>query len=480
MYGHFLYTQIIATNQLWFYTLVMLDLNYHSRIPIEALSLLHCDVRDFNFHHPIKNIFYEHIDYIRELDASGKARPCVLDNIERSILCRTFFLGFDEFECPDCGNFTEIPHACHSRFCNACGVKYAKQLAAKATSFCLDYPHRHIVFTIPEELRNWFRQDRKRLNILFIAARNTISILTNKSLSDKLKKKRLSDTHYIFKDQPLRNDFGMIATIHTFGRDLKWNPHVHCLIPELIYSRKDDKIKRFHHFNFNKLRKTFQYEIIHLMLEAGALKNPGEKNRLYNDHPKGFYVYAKFKSDEKDTEKSTSDYSKDIQGCVNYFIRYAGRPAMAESRIINYDKESKTVSWFYNDHKDGKRYEVTDNAIDFINKLIIHILDYHFLMTRYYGFYSNASQKTLDRVHELLGIRKKKDYSRKTRTKKLKAKLNKLKYRTHLIDSFNRDPIQCKCGTIMRHTYSYNPLEGIRNDRTYRKRCIDEMYRMRV
>ena len=25
--------------------------------------------------------------------------------------------------------------------------------------------------------------------------------------------------------------------------------------------------------------------------------------------------------------------SKDIQGCVNYFIRYAGRPAMAENRI---------------------------------------------------------------------------------------------------------------------------------------------------
>ena len=85
-------------------------------------------------------------------------------------------------------------------FCNACGVKYAKQLAAKATSFCLDCPHRHIVFTIPEELRNWFRQDRTRLNLLFVASRNTISILTNKSLADKLKKKKLSDTHYIFKD----------------------------------------------------------------------------------------------------------------------------------------------------------------------------------------------------------------------------------------------------------------------------------------
>ena len=219
-------------------------------------------------------------------------------------------------------NWNIIPHSCYSRFCNACGVKYAKQLAAKATSFCLDCPHRHIVFTIPEELRNWFRQDRTRLNLLFVASRNTISILTNKSIADKLKKKKLSDTHYIFKDIPVRNEFGMIATIHTFGRDLKWNPHIHCLISELIYSFKKDKIK------------TFQFELIRLIQEAGGLKKTEEKNRLYKDHPKGFYVYAKFKStDNNSNDASSNKNSKDIQGCVNYFIRYAGRPAMAENRI---------------------------------------------------------------------------------------------------------------------------------------------------
>ena len=104
---------------------------------------------------------------------------------------------------------------------------------------------------------------------------------------------------------------------------------------------------------------------------------PEEKNRLYKDHPKGFYVYAKFKSTDTD-----SNNSKDIQSCVNYFIRYAGRCAMAENRITEYNKESNTVSWFYNDHKDEKRYDVTDNVIDFINRLIIHIPDYHFLIIR--------------------------------------------------------------------------------------------------
>ena len=56
---------------------------------------------------------------------------------------------------------------------------------------------------------------------------------------------------------------------------------------------------------------------------------------------------------------------------------------MAENRITKYNKESKTVSWFYNDHKDEKRYDVTDIVIDFINRLIIHIPNYHFLTTRF-------------------------------------------------------------------------------------------------
>ncbi len=115
-----------------------MDTTYHSNISVETLSLLDCDVRNFDFNHPIKNIFFDNIEYIRKLDASGKARPCILDNVERSLLCHTCYLGFDQFECPDCDNWNIIPPSCHSRFCNACGAKYAKQLAAKATTALID------------------------------------------------------------------------------------------------------------------------------------------------------------------------------------------------------------------------------------------------------------------------------------------------------------------------------------------------------
>ena len=55
-----------------------MDTTYHSNIPIEALSLLDRDVRNFDFNHPIKNIFFDNMEYIWKLDASGKARPCIL------------------------------------------------------------------------------------------------------------------------------------------------------------------------------------------------------------------------------------------------------------------------------------------------------------------------------------------------------------------------------------------------------------------
>ena len=63
-----------------------MDTTYHSNIPIEALSLLDCDVKNFNFIHPIKNIFFDNIEYIRKLDASGKARPCMLFFVTHVIL----------------------------------------------------------------------------------------------------------------------------------------------------------------------------------------------------------------------------------------------------------------------------------------------------------------------------------------------------------------------------------------------------------
>ena len=58
---------------------------------------------------------------------------------------------------------------------------------------------------------------------------------------------------------------GFIMVLHTFGRDLKWNPHIHCLISEGGYS--DDAFWRnVSHFNYTFLRNAFRTALLKEML----------------------------------------------------------------------------------------------------------------------------------------------------------------------------------------------------------------------
>ena len=50
---------------------------------------------------------------------------------------------------------------------------------------------------------------------------------------------------------------GIFTVIHTFGRDLKWNPHVHMMVSEEGTRRKTDW-KHIRHFHYEALRKRWQ------------------------------------------------------------------------------------------------------------------------------------------------------------------------------------------------------------------------------
>ncbi|MBP5279661.1 MAG: transposase, partial [Erysipelotrichaceae bacterium] len=324
--------------------------------------------------------------------------------------------------------------------------------------------------------------------LLFIASRNTMMKTFNNSLFWKIRKKKgilrnPKDNTYLFRNYKYLNEFGMISTLHTFGRDLKWNPHIHSLIPELVYDNKKKKIKHISHFDYESLRKTWMYEVNRLLLEH--FSNDSRIRKLitssYRKLDQGLYVYAK-----KDISDSDDDYTKkigseNVKGCVSYMMRYAGRPAMAESRITYYNKDSDDVSWYYEDHKTQDRIEVKEFGLDLLRKMIIHIPDKGFKMIRYYGFYNNKCQDLLDEIHKLLGNERKIYRNREKRKAELKARLDRLKFRTQMADTYNKDIFRCdQCGNSFYYIYTHNPLEGVSNDREYRQDCIDEMRSMRL
>ena len=124
---------------------------------------------------------------------------------------------------------------------------------------------------------------------------------------------------------------GFISTLHTFRRDLKWNPHIHVLITEGA-SGNFTPWKKFECFPYTMFRHRFQTTLLSL-LEKRIGKNQFKslKNKIYRTSSNGFYVHApKVKS-------------RDIKSTVKYVIRYAGRHAMAQSRISDYGGEYVTL-----------------------------------------------------------------------------------------------------------------------------------------
>ena len=47
--------------------------------------------------------------------------------------------------------------------------------------------------------------------------------------------------------------------LHTFGRDIKWNPHIHILIAEMKLS--NNKIQDWSYFNYDGNNVTFCYNV---------------------------------------------------------------------------------------------------------------------------------------------------------------------------------------------------------------------------
>lgn len=364
----------------------------------------------------ISEILEDHWDSFCEKH-SGRIRPAVLSEVGKVISCGDSSKGFAMYTCPDCGKYIIVPFRCHSRFCNTCGVAYQKDRCEVISAKLLNCKHRHVVFTIAEELRIYFRKDRRLLSLLFQSAAQTFSAwLTNMNKSRKFKT-------------------GMVCGLHTFGRDLKWNPHIHMLVAEGALAI-DGKWRNINFFPYTMLRKRWMTTLLSKMKHAldPELFDLHEFNRLvsklYSDKSDGFYVHA------PGTDLESTD------AIVKYVTRYIGRPVMAQSRITGYD--GTYVTYWYQRHEDDKVEYVTEHAFDFIKKLIIHIPEKGFNMLRYYGLYAEGP----DAYPQL--IRRISDSVRRHR------KLF-MSWRYQLDLSFGRDPLKCECGQTMELSGIYHP-----------------------
>lgn len=354
----------------------------------------------------IKEIFEDNWDaFLDDVAQQNRAiRRTILREVEKIIHCQDLKKGFALYSCPKCHNIKLVPFTCKSRFCNCCGAKYAKDRALNMSAKLLDCSHRHVVFTIPEELRKYFSHDRSLLNVLFKAAEEAVTYYFNS------------------RNKAEKYTPGMILVMHTFGRDLKWNPHIHMILCEEAIGNSR-QWKKFDHIHYESFRRSWQYCLLKLLSEK--IKDSSFKtlvNKLYSTYKSGFYVNA----------PPIKNFNS---GVVHYILRYTGRPVIAQSRITNYD--CKTVTFNYTPHGSNELIIETIPVFDFIKRLIIHIPDKNFKMIRYSGFYFNFNPK----YKQYLLRAKKMPHLISKQLKKIHAS-----WRSRIRYYFHYDVLKCTCG----------------------------------
>lgn len=368
--------------------------------------------KDFPKEQPysIRDIFIEHWSNFCEYADNNNLiiRDIVYFEVAKMMKCKTPQLGFSLYECPECHNTHIQFHTCKSKFCTSCGNKYSKDRVISIESKLYNCNHRHLVFTIHNALWNLFREDRKRLNLLFEAVNITLSSWCKEKYGK-----------HGFK-------LGFVLTIHTFGRDDKWNPHIHALIAEQLISNNSSKKMDF--IPFDMLRKRFQKVLLNLLEKNIGKQNFRQlKNKIYSTSKNGFYVRAK-KTENLGTMQN-----------INYVLRYCGRPAFAASKILKINGDY--ITFWYQRHEDNLFVVETIHIFEFIKRIIIHIPEYQFKTIRYYGFYSKKSKfhdKMIMLVHP-----KKIEFARKFN-----------KWFLLSLKTFNDSPLICsKCKTVMQFQY---------------------------
>jgi len=310
----------------------------------------------------------------------AKLRPGIVQAIVKLLSCKNTIRGYNEYHCSNqnCSHVKRVHHTCKSKACSSCGKKATEIWIKKQQQILPRTKWQHITFTIPMELWDFFWCNRPLLNRITKIAANCIQKIA--------KIKGVTP--------------GVFTALHTFGRDLKRNVHVHLSTTTggLSNDLKTWKNLFFHQTTLMKLWryaviKLFRQEQVHLVIPPNIKKhiNPTFSFNKFLDqlYQKTWIIHC-------------SKPSANHKHTVRYLGGYVKRPPIAESKLKHYDGHEIVLK--YLDHKTNTYSRLVLNVQDFIGKFVQHIPDKGFRMIRYYGFLSHRVRgKLLPIVYNLLG-----------------------------------------------------------------------------
>lgn len=340
-------------------------------------------------------------------------RSAIPKVIVKLLSCKHKVRGFQEYCCltPGCTHVKYVYFTCKSKGCSSCGKKATEVWIEKQYDILPKTSWQHITFTMPSQLWDFFWLNRKLLRAIAKLAADCIKAIAGKK-----------------KVMP-----GIFIAIHTFGRALTRNVHIH--VSTTAGGLSDDLTQwKSLFFKQDALMKMWRYRVIKLfriMHAKEPLKIPNAIQKLLTPHVTFNHFLDQLYKKQwiVNCAKPTDDHKIS----VNYLARYTKRPPIAESKLRHYDGNEVTFS--YLDHKTKTYKKLTRSIEEFIGLFVQHIPDEGFRMIRYYGFLSNRLRGTLlPIIHKLLGQQNKYNLTQPT-------------YASLIEKSFGFNPLTCiLCG----------------------------------
>ncbi len=283
--------------------------------------------------------------------------------LDAMLACRSS-CGEFVVECEGCTTRTMMSLSCGHRACPQCQVNLGEHWFNRQQQKLLPVNYFMVTFTIPSELRKIARHHQHIFyDLLFDAAATALKTMGANNHGMKL---------------------GMTGVLHTHTRTLDYHPHVHFIVPGGGIVTKDKTthwktLDENYLINEFALAKIFRGILLGLLIENG-ISFPCNLKGQWVAHVK------RIGRGEK---------------ALRYLSRYLYRGVINQNNI---NAKGSDVSFSYEDSKTKQRKIKILSAVDFIWKLMQHVLPRGFRRVRDYGFLHANAKRLLLQVQLALGV----------------------------------------------------------------------------
>jgi Putative transposase/Transposase zinc-binding domain len=343
-------------------------------------------------------------------------------------VCRTAALGGHLERCDQCGYQRHAFNSCRDRHCPKCQCLARAQWIEQRQSELLEVPYFHVVFTVPQQIAAIAYQNKDIVyGILFQAMAETLKTIA-------------ADPEH------LGAEIGFFAVLHTWGQNLQFHPHLHCVVPggglspdgQRWISCRPNFFLSVH--VLSRLFRRLVLEALQQAFDSGHLQFFNALESLRERQP--FVQLLQRMRTCKWVVYAKRPFAGPQQ-VLDYVGRYTHRVAISNHRLLDIENDQVRFQW--KDYRAGGQVKtMTLSADEFIRRFLLHVLPDGFQRIRYYGLLGNRYRKQkLDQCRLLLGMAASVDERASPAEKHYRDRYEELTG-----DSLHQCP-QCKLGRML-------------------------------